>query len=159
LLDKLVREPVDGVPCDVATLAQRKTPTASVGIPSEAEDIADRGDNALTSGSMPEPVSILTCPECGGVVWERGEQGLLFYRCHVGHTYTAETMAAEQAGALEATLWEALRMFEETAALQRKMAERARYGQPAMASAFEDRAAEAHSRAELIRGILLGEHG
>ncbi len=140
-------------------MSDRKTPTSSVGIPSESGDIADRGDNALTTHSVSGPPSALTCPGCGGALWEHAEEGLLFYRCHVGHSYTAESMAAEHDGLLEQTLWEALRMFEENANLHRRMAERAERTQPEMAHRYADRAAEVQTRAELIRRILLGENG
>jgi two-component system chemotaxis response regulator CheB len=138
-------------------MSERTTPTASVGAPDVAEDIADRGDNALTSGSIAGPPSKLTCPACGGAVWERDEGGMSFYRCHVGHAYTANSMAAEQGELLEQTLWEALRMFEERAELHRRMADRAKVQFPEVAARYADRAAEAHSSTEVIRRILLGE--
>jgi two-component system chemotaxis response regulator CheB len=131
----------------------------SVGVPSDSGDIADRGDNALSTGSMGGPPTALTCPDCGGALWERNQEGMLFYRCHVGHSYTAESMAAEHADLLEQTLWEALRMFEESANLNRRMAERAKHAEPDMARRYADRATESQSRIDLIRRILLGESG
>ena len=159
VLDRLVRT-ADHSPGNRApSMAERQTPTSSVGVPSEAGDIADRGDNALTSGSISGPPSALTCPDCGGALWERTEEGLLFYRCHVGHSYSAESMAAEHDELLEQTLWEALRMFEESASLHRRMASRAEQGEPAMARRYQERAGETQSRIDLLRRILLGENG
>lgn len=37
--------------------------------------------------------SVLACPDCHGVMWEIDEDDLVRYRCHVGHTYTAEMMS------------------------------------------------------------------
>jgi len=37
--------------------------------------------------------SVLACPDCQGVMWEIDEDDLFRYRCHVGHTYTAEMMS------------------------------------------------------------------
>ena len=160
LLDRLVREPLRGAAHGGGpSMSERSTPTSSVGIPSDAGDIADRGDNALTTGSITGPPSALTCPDCGGALWERNEEGLLFYRCHVGHSYTAESMAAEHDDLLEQTLWEALRMFEESAKLHRRMAERARDAEPAMARRYAERAEENLTRTEVIRRVLLGENG
>lgn len=158
LLNRLVREPTPSRAQGAPSMAEHQTPTTSVGVPSESGDIADRGDNALTTGSITGPPSALTCPDCGGALWERLEDGLMFYRCHVGHSYTAESVAAGHAELLEQTLWEALRMFEESANLHRRMAERAARDQPEMAVRYADRVAETQSRIQIIRGILLGEN-
>ena len=140
-------------------MSERRTPTSSVGVPSDSGDIADRGDNALTSGSITGPPTAFTCPQCGGAIWEQGEgdNGLLYYRCHVGHAYTAESMAAEHESMLEQTLWAALRMFQEQAALHWRMADKAEQTQPDLAPRFRERAEENEARSELIRKILLGE--
>jgi two-component system chemotaxis response regulator CheB len=34
----------------------------------------------------------ITCPDCGGVLWETDERGQLRYRCHTGHAYTADIL-------------------------------------------------------------------
>jgi len=158
-LNRLVREPSPGPAQGASTMSEQRLPTSSVGIPSESGDIADRGDNALTTGTMAGPPSALTCPGCGGALWELSESGLLFYRCHVGHAYTAESMAAEHDDLLEQTLWEALRMFEENGSLHHRMAERARQSQPRMADRYAERAAHNQTRSELLRRVLLGENG
>jgi two-component system chemotaxis response regulator CheB len=159
LLNRLVREPSPSRAQGATPVSDHQTPTLSVGVPSESGDVADRGDNALTSGSMSGPPSALTCPECGGAIWERTEGGLLFFRCHVGHSYTAESIAAGHDGLLEQTLWEAMRMFEENANLHRRMARRAEATDPAVARRYAQRAAEMIARTDVIRRILLGENG
>jgi len=159
-LNRLVREPSPEPPPGATSMSERTTPTTSVGVPSESHDIADRGDNALTSGSITGPPTALTCPDCGGALWERTEEGgLTIYRCHVGHAYTAESMAAGHEELLEQTLWEALRMFEERAEMHRRMSDRARQTQPEMSVRFGERADESEQRGGLIRRILLGENG
>jgi two-component system chemotaxis response regulator CheB len=35
-------------------------------------------------------LSIFTCPECGGAMWQVDEQEVVRFRCHVGHSYYAE---------------------------------------------------------------------
>src|SRR5690242_3623836 len=37
--------------------------------------------------------SVLTCPECNGVMWEIDDDDLHHYRCHVGHAYGADVMS------------------------------------------------------------------
>ena len=67
----------------------------------------------------------LTCPECGGSLWELGDPGPR-YRCHVGHAYMLSTLAAEQSMQVEAALWAGLRRLEESERLDRRMESHAR---------------------------------
>jgi two-component system chemotaxis response regulator CheB len=55
----------------------------------------------------------LTCPDCGGSLWELNTGRVLRYRCHTGHAYTADALAESSQHQLEETLWVALRMMEE----------------------------------------------
>lgn len=92
----------------------------------EAEQVAQsKGD--LEQGEHPDlPPSTLTCPDCGGVLWEIRNNGMLRYRCHVGHVYSMDSLVSEQANAVETALWSAIRALEEKAALARRMAAQAR---------------------------------
>ncbi|RZK87527.1 MAG: hypothetical protein EOO62_39075 [Hymenobacter sp.] len=55
----------------------------------------------------------LSCPDCGGSLWELKQGHVLRYRCHTGHAYTAEALAERSQRGLEESLWVALRMMEE----------------------------------------------
>ena len=55
----------------------------------------------------------LTCPSCGGSLWEVNTGHVLRYRCHTGHAFTAEALAESSRQSLEESLWVALRMMEE----------------------------------------------
>jgi two-component system chemotaxis response regulator CheB len=57
--------------------------------------------------------SVLACPDCGGVMWEIDEDELVRFRCHVGHTYTAEVMSLALDENLRRGLASALRALEE----------------------------------------------
>jgi two-component system chemotaxis response regulator CheB len=140
-----------------SAMSQSKLPEDTT-LPSETGDTADRGDNALTVGKVPGAPTGLTCPQCGGAVWENDEGPLITYRCHVGHAYTADSMAAEHESQLESTLWEAVRMFQESASMHRRMEIKAREsGVHEMADRYGERAAEHEARTELMRGLLLHE--
>jgi two-component system chemotaxis response regulator CheB len=69
--------------------------------------------------------SVLACPDCGGVMWEIDEDELIRYRCHVGHTYTAELMSLAIDDGLRRALAAALRALEERVALARKLEQQA----------------------------------
>jgi two-component system chemotaxis response regulator CheB len=64
----------------------------------------------------------LTCPGCGGTLWQMNAGHVLRYRCHTGHAYTAESLAVRSRHSLEETLWVALRMMEERKNLLSSMA-------------------------------------
>ena len=67
----------------------------------------------------------LTCPDCGGSLWELKAGHVLRYRCHTGHTFTAEALAESAQHQLEETLWVAVRMMEERKNLLTSMASHA----------------------------------
>ena len=64
----------------------------------------------------------LTCPDCGGSLWEIEHGSVQRFRCHTGHAFTAESLADSSRHALEETLWVALRMMEERKTLLTSMA-------------------------------------
>jgi two-component system chemotaxis response regulator CheB len=102
-------------------------------------------------------VSTYTCPECGGCLWQVDEQHLLQFRCHVGHAYHAETLLEDQASALEAALWTAVRTFKERNLLARQLAEQEmRRGDTDAAARFQEQADQAARYGSLIQQYVLG---
>ena len=91
------------------------------------------------------------CPGCGGILWEVQKSKTLRYRCHVGHSYTVESLLAEQSGKIEETLWITLRMLEERRNLLRAMKEKGKG--PAKSLAERQRDVETHI--ERIRQLLV----
>jgi two-component system chemotaxis response regulator CheB len=83
------------------------------------------------------------------------EQGLLRYRCRVGHGYTSTALSVHQETLLDEALWAALRALEESASLARRMASRARErNHHHSAQRYDERARGSESQAELIRQVL-----
>ena len=100
--------------------------------------------------------SQFACPECGGVLWEIDQSGLLRFRCRVGHAYTVRHLRAEQRQAVETALWSALRALEENASLCNRMSQRARKnGQDGSANIFDERASNAEKNSETLRNFLV----
>jgi two-component system, chemotaxis family, protein-glutamate methylesterase/glutaminase len=104
-------------------IASRETEKNDVTIPLEIEKEANISQNvALGVDNLSHlKQSELACPDCGGGLWEIKENGLKRFRCHVGHSYTSETLEQKQDEQLESTLWIALRMMEDKKNLYRKM--------------------------------------
>src|SRR5262249_51865001 len=48
--------------------------------------------DALEAHSFHTPPSPLTCPECGGALWELKNGELIRYRCHVGHGFNEDSL-------------------------------------------------------------------
>ncbi len=63
----------------------------------------------------------LTCPECGGAIWEIRNAKPLRYRCHTGHAFTARVLESLQGGEAEEALWAAVRALHEQEQLYREM--------------------------------------
>jgi two-component system chemotaxis response regulator CheB len=148
LIDRLVRQPA---------------PTRVFVPATDQIDPADPDPAVLGSAGLrrEEPrgrLSMLTCPECGGLLFEAEDGDLLHFRCHVGHAFSEETLLAMQSDALESALWGAVRALEEKAELARRLAERVRSrGMPRAAAGFGETAREAERGSAVIRETLL--HG
>ena len=111
---------------------------------------------AVHPEDRPGRVSVFSCPECHGSLWEVDERGLLRFRCRVGHIYSSESMLAAQTDSVDRALWAALRSLEERAALTRRLAERARQRRNVgVARAFEQRANAAEEHATVVKDMLL----
>lgn len=119
-------------------------------------DITAMRTSAPAEEDHPGHVSGFTCPECHGALWEIEEDGLVRFRCRVGHGYNMEAMLAEHGRDVEAALWTAFRALRERAALCRRMGERmAARGQHGIAARQHEEAGEAERRAALLRQVLL----
>jgi two-component system chemotaxis response regulator CheB len=119
-------------------------------------DIVDQDMAEQQSNGRRGEVSMFTCPECGGALWQVDETGVIRFRCHVGHAYRGEVLLSEQGEALEAALWTAVRIFREKSVLSLQMARHERAdGDPAFAARLEEQAGQAAQFGELIRQLLL----
>jgi two-component system chemotaxis response regulator CheB len=144
LLTRLVQQAPVGGDALMTDPVERIMQTAAHDLDQQARD------------GRPGNVSIFTCPECGGCMWQVDDKKLVQFRCHVGHGYAAETLLAEQSEALEAALWTAVRTFREKSVLARQLARRAREtGNATSAARFEDDAHVAERYGALIHEYLL----
>jgi two-component system, chemotaxis family, protein-glutamate methylesterase/glutaminase len=100
--------------------------------------------------------SALTCPDCGGALWEIIDGQLVRYRCHVGHQYSQEGLDSGQRDVVEEALWTAVRVLEEHADLRTRMSRRADLaGLNTVSTGFLDSAQAAHVQAQAIRDVLI----
>src|SRR5207247_5540670 len=86
---------------------------------------------------------------------EMQDGGMVRFRCHVGHAYTADSMLADQSDALERALWASFRALEERSELMRRLAARAREHQHHRSSShFDQVVKETEQHVALIRQVL-----
>jgi two-component system chemotaxis response regulator CheB len=144
--------PLAGMPgllCDLVDvpieIAERPPPE-----PDADEPVAlELSDGDPTAGDL----SGLTCPECGGALWEHLDQdGYVRFKCHVGHAYSPDSLETAQSAALEMAMWSALRTLEERGDLFRRLARRAG---ASVRHRFDARAEEVARHSELLRQSIL----
>lgn len=134
------------------------TPVTRNGGPPDEEDEDPLPEPNLDIAE-PQPVQAgdltpLTCPECGGALWEHQEGDLVRFKCHVGHAFSPASMQTEQGRALEAALWSAMRSLREREALFRRMARRGAQLSSDTEVRFERKADEVASHIEAIERTI-----
>ncbi|MBH8567584.1 chemotaxis protein CheB [Microvirga sp. STS02] len=114
--------------------------------------IAERVVGDTTSVERIAHLVPLTCPDCGGNLWEVNEGNVLRYRCHTGHAYTADSLLHNSQQHLEETLWVALRMMEERKNLLTGMATR---GTAAYSAQQQEKLGDIKKHINRLREFLL----
>ncbi|MFL5896007.1 MAG: chemotaxis protein CheB [Thermoleophilaceae bacterium] len=147
-VDRVV--PIDAMATALCELVEQEVAPDSE--PGSADDDVGQLEPAIAELVAEAAPTRLSCPECGGALWEQEERGIVRYACHVGHAYSLHSLVEEQGRSLETTLWSALRALQERADMQRRLARRARSG--AAHRRLETQAAEAERNAARLRELL-----
>jgi two-component system chemotaxis response regulator CheB len=130
------------------------------------------GDGGSETGRGPDPRHdrhrdppegeqvVAVCPDCGGVLTERTEAGVLQWECRVGHRYSPETLIDAQADDVEGALWAGIRALADRGALLQRMAQQAeKRGQSRSARRFRRQSQSASEQAEIVRQAVAGAAG
>jgi two-component system, chemotaxis family, protein-glutamate methylesterase/glutaminase len=150
--------PVREIAAELVRLAQ-EPPAIAPEIPEDlriearvAEDLSPRIAQAVYENGEPSSV---TCPECSGPLAEPND-GLIRFRCMVGHAFGALSLLNRTRHEIEASLWSAIRLLQQRATLDRACARRENErGRPHGAERYDDRASESEGHANLLRELLL----
>jgi two-component system chemotaxis response regulator CheB len=103
------------------------------------------------------PPTPISCPACGGSLWETAEGGVARYQCHVGHQYAPDSLLVDHGEAVEQALWSAVRILEQHAELRARMARRAEgAGLRRVAESFDEDSREYHRQASDVRRLVSG---
>jgi two-component system chemotaxis response regulator CheB len=137
----------------------QEPPAATPSIPEDLlieVNIAEKPiDNSDRAEELGESVSV-TCPDCGGPLWELRDEKLRRYRCRLGQAFTAESLLTGQSEVIEYALWAAVRPMEDRVRTLMSLANgRREHGQSRLADSYETQAKELKTQAQQIRQMLL----
>jgi two-component system chemotaxis response regulator CheB len=149
--------PIDKLASTIAALAGSSTAGTPV---DQSRGLMAENDVMLTPHSTEHMSKVgdptgLSCPECGGALWRLEAPPPARYRCHTGHAFGSETLAAAGDLVIERSLWQAVRALHEKKALS---AERAAYhttlGEQNEARRFAAQARDADEAACALERLL-----
>jgi two-component system, chemotaxis family, protein-glutamate methylesterase/glutaminase len=139
LFEKLVRQPVG------------QSTSLPAGIEYEV-NIAKGGRGSMDAMDRIARRSVLACPDCHGIMWEIDEGGLVRYRCHVGHAYSAELMSLAIDENLIRALGSALRALDERVAVVKTLQKQAsEAGRTRIAESWASKVLQLECEAKVIR--------
>ncbi len=124
----------------------------------QREQALFEGKHVMENLSAAGKPSGLSCPDCGGGLWELNEAQPLRYRCHTGHAFTVGTLESAQTEQAEQALWSSVRALQEREILLRRMAAVAEAtGDPVQAQAGQRQADRVRDQAHLLSRLVEGE--
>lgn len=159
---------IDHAPVDLTLTAQQIGPAlvqlASrdlVPRPTTGQDWIDIENRLIVKESDMEDLdkigkpSSLTCPECGGALWEISLPGPIRYRCHTAHAFTAKVLESLQASAVEDAIWGAVRALHEQERLFTKMSESSQQlGHTISSAEYLAKAQQARKHSQALRELV-----
>ena len=97
--------------------------------------------------------SVFACPDCHGVLMQLKERGILRFRCHTGHAYSAQSLLAALNEGVEDALWSAVRAVEEARLLLERFTQHESGFDDAENSQFREQLAHVTAQMDLLREI------
>jgi two-component system chemotaxis response regulator CheB len=88
-------------------------------------DMAVNEKSATDEQERPGQPAAVACPECRGGMYKIETGNTVHYRCHVGHSYSPQTLIAAQTDNTESALWTAASILAERALIHQELAARA----------------------------------
>ncbi|GAA4605648.1 two-component system chemotaxis response regulator CheB [Actinoplanes octamycinicus] len=150
-----VTAPAAGLARLIAEMAGR--PVGDAGQPDPAlvweTDMIAEGH---TEGAVPSKPIALSCPDCGGGMYEIRTGQAVHYACHVGHSWSPQTFVAATDHSIETALWTAVSAMQEKVTMLRNLAANAeRAGDEQACHTYRDESDRVGRDAELIRTTIL----
>jgi len=151
--------PVGAMGTVIRRLIEEPAPHAAGAPPRDLETevrITESGYSSPEDASQTGELTALSCPECGGPIWQQDMTETARYRCRVGHAYSASSLLAGQDEKLEASIWAAIRLLEQRANVLTTMAHNDRKSRRTRMLEYHERLArEAREHANILRTLLV----
>ncbi len=139
--------PLDRVAKRLIELVHTSAEPASTAVPRAVAEI---------EGDEPGVPAELVCPLCRGALTEASLGDFQQFQCHVGHTFSLQSILGQQTEETERALWASVRALTESAALATRMAGR---NSGELRRRFQENAETLIRQASVIRAILTGANG
>jgi two-component system, chemotaxis family, protein-glutamate methylesterase/glutaminase len=152
--------PLAEIPAALLQIVRRDAAPPAAPAPEQLqrEQAVFEGKDAMNNLSLVGRPSALTCPDCGGGLWEVNGSRPLRYRCHTGHAFSARTLQNAQVELAEQALWSSVRVLQEREILLRRLATVAQAtGDTAQAQAGQRQADRVRAQAQLLSRLVEGE--
>ena len=105
-------------------------------------------------------LSQFTCPECRGALVRIKEGGMLRFRCHTGHGFSADALLEGLMETVSGLIWQTTRGFQEASMLLEHMGQHLREnGEVATAKRFLAKARELNQQASRFQQMAVGQEG
>jgi two-component system, chemotaxis family, protein-glutamate methylesterase/glutaminase len=152
---EMPRSALDHVAIDhVATVADLSTLVSKlVAAPPGPRPAGVPAEIAQLEGAEPGAAAEIVCPICQGKLTETVVGGFSSFRCHVGHSFSLDSVAAEQAEEVERALWASVRALEESARLAGRLS--TSIPGEELRRRFAEREVTQGHQAQIIRRLLL----
>ena len=92
----------------------------------DIRELVQQQRSAQIEGERRGQISLFTCPECSGTLWQVDQGEFVQFRCHVGHILSGRTLLEGQTEAVENALWYCIRTLTDKGLLARQLAAQAR---------------------------------
>lgn len=99
-------------------------------------------------------LSTFACPECHGVMVQIQEGGLLRFRCHTGHAFTASALLSDLSKSVEQNVYSLLRVLEEEVMLLRQL-EAMQQNDEGLGRVYRDKADQIEAQLAPVRELAL----
>ena len=147
----------------LAGLVKKKRPAAPAHRPPRRlwhEVQINEGSNIMSHLQAIGTPTGLTCPDCGGALFEIDESRPPRYRCHIGHAFSEQSLNSLQGEVTEQALRSGVRALQEREMLLRRLALASRgSGRTHEAQVGERKADEAREQALALRRMIEGNEG